>query len=263
MSIDWFTFTAQIINFLVLVWLLKRFLYKPIIDAMDEREKKLASAMDQSVAAQREAESAAEEHRRRTEELAHAKDDLLAEASRDVEKWQSERIREARSEVEEARSQWYHALDRDRQAFIREARLRVATHVRQLSNRVLKELADTGLESRAIEVFRNRMSQIDDDRRESIAEAIRDSQQRVCIRSGFPIPEDDRSRMIEFLRERVGADVDAEFHEDPELIFGIEVRAAGHKLSWSAREQLEQLEEEFVHSLDDALNRETAPETAA
>ena len=43
MKINWFTVAAQVLNFLVLVWLLKRFLYKPILKAIDDREKMIAA----------------------------------------------------------------------------------------------------------------------------------------------------------------------------------------------------------------------------
>ena len=42
MKIDWFTVFAQVINFLILVWLLKQFLYKPILNAIEARENKVA-----------------------------------------------------------------------------------------------------------------------------------------------------------------------------------------------------------------------------
>ena len=45
MLFDWFTFGAQTLNFLVLVWLMKRFLYKPILNAIDAREKRIALAL--------------------------------------------------------------------------------------------------------------------------------------------------------------------------------------------------------------------------
>ena len=45
MLFDWFTLIAQLVNFLVLVWLLKRYLYKPILDAIDERENLIASQL--------------------------------------------------------------------------------------------------------------------------------------------------------------------------------------------------------------------------
>jgi F-type H+-transporting ATPase subunit b len=45
MLIDWFTVGAQALNFIILVWLLKRFLYKPILDAIDAREKRIAAEL--------------------------------------------------------------------------------------------------------------------------------------------------------------------------------------------------------------------------
>ena len=43
MLIDGFTVGAQVLNFLILVWLMKRFLYQPILDAIDAREQRIAA----------------------------------------------------------------------------------------------------------------------------------------------------------------------------------------------------------------------------
>ena len=56
MLIDWFTVIAQVVNFLILVWLLKRFLYRPILDAIDAREKRIALALADADAKKVEAE---------------------------------------------------------------------------------------------------------------------------------------------------------------------------------------------------------------
>ena len=55
MLIDWFTVGAQVLNFLVLVWLMKRFLYKPILDAIDAREKGIATELADADAKKAEA----------------------------------------------------------------------------------------------------------------------------------------------------------------------------------------------------------------
>ena len=56
MQIDWFTVVAQIVNFLILVWLLKKFLYGPIIRAMDDRERRIASRLEEANARERQAQ---------------------------------------------------------------------------------------------------------------------------------------------------------------------------------------------------------------
>ena len=55
MSIDWITVAAQVANFLVLVWLLKRFLYRPILDGIDAREAEIAGRMQVAERARAEA----------------------------------------------------------------------------------------------------------------------------------------------------------------------------------------------------------------
>jgi F-type H+-transporting ATPase subunit b len=61
MLIDWFTVGAQVLNFLILVWLLKRFLYKPILHAIDEREKRIAKELADADAKKAEAEKERDE----------------------------------------------------------------------------------------------------------------------------------------------------------------------------------------------------------
>ncbi|MGA2191158.1 MAG: F0F1 ATP synthase subunit B, partial [Steroidobacteraceae bacterium] len=55
MLIDWFTVGAQALNFIILVWLLKRYLYKPILNAIDAREKRIAA--ESAAAGAREAQA--------------------------------------------------------------------------------------------------------------------------------------------------------------------------------------------------------------
>ena len=59
MLIDWFTVGAQALNFIILVWLLKRFLYKPILNAVDAREKRIAAELADADAKKAEAQKRA------------------------------------------------------------------------------------------------------------------------------------------------------------------------------------------------------------
>ena len=72
MLIDWFTVGAQALNFIILVWLLKRYLYKPILNAVDTREKRIAAEL-----ADAEAEKAREEFQHKNEEFDRQRADLL------------------------------------------------------------------------------------------------------------------------------------------------------------------------------------------
>ena len=74
MLFDGFTVAAQTLNFLVLVWLMKRFLYKPILDAIDAREKRIALALADAAAKKTEAQQERDEFQKKNEVFDQARD---------------------------------------------------------------------------------------------------------------------------------------------------------------------------------------------
>jgi len=81
MLIDWFTVVAQAVNFLILVWLLKRFLYRPVLAAIDAREQKIATQLAQATQREAQAQTEREEFQRRNETLAREREAILRKAS--------------------------------------------------------------------------------------------------------------------------------------------------------------------------------------
>ncbi|GAI08114.1 unnamed protein product, partial [marine sediment metagenome] len=101
MLIDSFTVIAQIINFLILVYLLKRFLFNRIIKIMDEREMQITGRMQDAEAAKEEAQKELEEQRRIREELQQKWNEMLAQAKKDAQKKREELVRVAREKIDE------------------------------------------------------------------------------------------------------------------------------------------------------------------
>jgi F-type H+-transporting ATPase subunit b len=180
MSIDWFTFTAQIINFLILVWLMKKFLYGPIIDAMDQREARVVARHDAAVAAEDGANRRELEYTEKIEDLANSREELVAENAREVESWRIDHLRRAREEVEDARQEWNRTLIRDKQTLIRELEQDVARHTTSVSRHVLRQLADADLQDRIVAVFLRRLGELDASTRQMLAHPP-DSDRRVVV----------------------------------------------------------------------------------
>src|SRR5512141_1356348 len=96
MLIDWFTVGAQALNFLILVWLLKRFLYKPILHAIDAREKRIAAELADADAKKAEAQKERDEFQKKNETFDQQRAALLSKAT-DEAKAEGQRL------IEEAR----------------------------------------------------------------------------------------------------------------------------------------------------------------
>ena len=115
MLIDWFTVIAQVLNFLILVWLLKHFLYKPILSAIDAREKKVADELADADAKEAEAQKEKEEFKRKNEEFDQQRAELLSKAKDEAKAELQRLLEEARREASDLRSKQQEALRSDKQ----------------------------------------------------------------------------------------------------------------------------------------------------
>ena len=85
MHLDWFVFFAQIVNFLILVYLLKRFLYGRIVKAMDNREAKIVARYQEAETLKQEAEKSAALYEEKNRILAEKQEELMNQAVQEAE----------------------------------------------------------------------------------------------------------------------------------------------------------------------------------
>ena len=254
MQIDWFTFTAQIVNFLVLVWLLKRFLYRPVLDAIDGREQAIADRLAVAEQRETEAEQTRESFEQQQADLSHLKESLLADAQQQADEWRTQRMNEMRAELDAARESWQQSLQREQGQFLDELKQRSIGEVQELTRHVLHELADQRLEEQVIQIFLTRLDEEQSDEQRFTSENDRPA----IVRTAFPLTDDDQAALTDEVRRSTGA-ANVRFEVDPNLICGIELVADDHKLQWSVDGYLDTLQ----HSIQSALRHETAAPTTS
>jgi len=241
MLIDWFTVVAQIINFLILVVLLKYLLYDRIIRAMDAREEKMQERMKKAENKEKEAEEEAEKHRREKEDFERKRKEMLSQVEEEAEEKRKEWSRKAREEVEGTRQKWQQSLERDQSAFLRELRQLAAREVYGISRRVLRELADQDIEKRMVDIFVSRIENLAEEKKKEIAAAIRE-EKKVTVQSAFEIPPNLRRKITRTIHEETGADGEISYRTDSDMMMGVELLIGGLKVSWSLENYLEALE---------------------
>jgi F-type H+-transporting ATPase subunit b len=251
MEINWFTVVAQIVNFLVLVWLLKHFLYGRIVSAMDEREEKIRSSIEEADAKKQEAQEEMQEYRKKNAELDDKRETLLSEAQKDAEEKRKELAEKARREVAQLARGWKEALAKERTAFLEDLQRRSARQVFKISRTVLSDLASAEMEKEIINGFIRRLQSIDEKTRDEIAASIRSSNNELLVLSSFEIPEKEREELSKAAKAAIPEKFELKFDLSEELICGIELRTEARKIAWSIAEYLEIQEEEFFGSLGD------------
>lgn len=257
MQFDWFTFGAQIINFAILLVLLRRFLYQPIMAAMRAREEKIAAHFQEAEAARQEAHREAELFQQKRDELAEQRANLMADATTDAQKQRKQLLSEARQEVDEMRKRWLATLGREKATHLHKIRQQMITQLFAIVQRALRELANATLEEQMLIVFAQRLQQMEHAERLALIQAVQNSRQRAVVRTAFDLGEKQRAALTSLLHDFFADDVQVLFEHAPDLLCGIELQVYGHRVSWSLHDYIETLEEQLT-DLFDAHNIEDA-----
>ena len=242
MLIDWFTVAAQALNFVVLVWLLRRFLYGPITRAMEQRQR----GIDEQIAAadRLRAEAAAEGERLRTErERFDAEREARERALREeLEEQRRAALASARAEADGLRDRWRAAVQRERDGFLQELRQQAGGQIIDVSRSTLRELADEDLEARVIDRFLVQLDGLDDEQRRTLEGAADGQDGPLEVRTAFEVPAALRDRIADTVSGHLERGHRVVFTVDPALLCGIELRIGGYALAWSLDDHLDELQ---------------------
>jgi len=256
MLIDWFTVIAQVLNFLILVWLLKHFLYKPILNAIDAREKRVADELANAAAKEAEAQKEKEEFKRKNEEFDQQRAALMNRAKDEAKAERQRLFEETRKEASDLRAKQQEALRNDKQNLNQAISRRAQQEVFAITRKVLKDLAGTSLEERTVNVFARRLHELTDEEKGQLTSALSASSDSTLVRTAFDLPQTQRDLIKKEIKEALGIEIQPRFETAPDLVNGIELITDGQKVSWSIADYLTSLEK----SIDELLKEQPRSE---
>jgi F-type H+-transporting ATPase subunit b len=254
MLIDWFTVGAQAINFLILVWLLKRFLYKPILDAIDARERRVAEQLSDADAKMAQAQKQRDDYLERNAAFDRERETLIAEADEKAKAESRRIIEDARRAAETLRAQRYRALEDEARNINGLIRDRAKDEVFAVARKALQDLAGDSLERRMVEAFLRRLADLPQAERAAI-EASLHGDGAPLVRSAFELPPDQRDAIETAIQKEFSTKTAIRFETAPDLIAGVELAAGGLKAGWSISEYLASMEDDLTRLQSEKMKR--------
>jgi F-type H+-transporting ATPase subunit b len=242
MLIDWFTVGAQVVNFLILVWLLKRFLYRPILDAIDAREKRIARELADADAKKAEAKMERDEFQRKNAEFEQQRNALMNKAEEEAKTERLHLLDEARQAADALSAKRQESLRIDAHNLNQDITRRTRQEVFAITRKALTDLATTSLEERLADVFARRLLEMDEPTKKSFGKSLKAATQPALVRSAFDLPEAQRAAIQQTLNQTFSTEINIRFETAPELISGIELISNGQKVAWSIADYLASLE---------------------
>ncbi len=242
MLIDWFTVGAQVINFLILVWLLKRFLYHPILDAIDARERRIAQELADADMQKAEAAQSRDEFQRKNAVFDKERAALLNQATQAAQAERKRMLDVARQEAVALSAKRQETMRSEAQALHQEIRIRTQQEVFAIVRKALSDLAGATLEERMVDVFVGRLQALNADEKQALIFALQPAPLPLVVRSTFELPAAQQSAVEAQVKALLGSAIEVRFETSPNLVSGIELSSDGQKIAWSIANYLTELE---------------------
>ena len=253
MSVNWTIVVAQILNFLILVWLLKRFLYGPILQAMENRQKHLEETQEAANRTSEEAEDTLQAYTTLTADLEAEKHQIISLAKSTAEEDRQEYLEHARNEVDHLKQEWIQAMRREQAAFLQQGRLLIGREACQLARTVLRELAGTELEKVIVAMFISKLHGLPPELRQQMRAARGPDSSVTRVHSSFVLDNTQRECLVDTLQQVLERPPMADFVVSDRLIAGIELDVSGYHFGWSIEDSMHDLEQSLQRFVERAI----------
>lgn len=239
MLLDWFTVGAQIVNFVILVWLMKHFLYQPILTAIDAREKKIAAELARADEISQAATDAKKEFDGKNAEFDQQRKQLMTDAitaANDEGKRLEEEARRRADTFEQKQQATVHDKLQEQLTSLRTT---TQKELFAISKDALRDLADTDIEAHMVKTFSKQLHAMPDEQKQTLQKAINAGE--LTISSSHTLSTEQQSLLRSDVQQCLDIKTDILFNEKPGLISGIELKAGGMKLGWNIADYIDSL----------------------
>ncbi|MBF0498559.1 MAG: hypothetical protein HQM09_00365 [Candidatus Riflebacteria bacterium] len=242
MPFNWFTFIAQIVNFTILVWLLKRFLYKPILQIMEERQLKVMTELREAERKRVEADEERQKYVRLQLDFDRVRDEKLNLETKEAQERREKVIQEAVQEIQSMKAQWNKELEHEKEQLRKNIVTIARKEVFDLTRQVLMALSESSLEELICKVFLRRLQHLSLEENQIVSNLCNASTEKIYIRSSFDLSPEAQDQMRHCIENETKNSGRLLFQVVPELICGVELIIGSLKISWNISDYITSLE---------------------
>ena len=238
MQLDWSTFVLEIINFLILVWLLKRFLYQPVLNVIEKRRQKIEAELAQAAKGQKEAETLKQQYETRLADWEQEKRGSLDALEQQISQERSKRLQQLDDELEQQRLK-YKARDEQQQAQWRsQAEVEALQLGGAFATRLLQALAGPELDQRLQQLFIDQLASLPEDALKELRQGWQDGV-KIEVVSATPLDAARQQAIRQALEQKLGhSDGQWQFSQDEKLMAGLRISIGGWMLQANLQDEL-------------------------
>jgi F-type H+-transporting ATPase subunit b len=243
MQIDWWTLALQTVNFLVLVWLLGRFLYQPVREVIEQRKQLAERAFAEVDKQKSEAEAARQSFEQAREQLLQERQDMLKKVHEELETERHEAFDVAEHEAEKLLEVARGALAREREVALAVVREQIAELAVELASDLLTRVGSSASTGIILEQFERQLRDMPADERERLRKDLSADSARLTVVTAVSLTSGEQEQWTDRLCASLGQKDKTDFAIDPEILGGAEIRFPHAVLKFTWADQLQKARE--------------------
>ncbi len=256
MSIDLFTFFAQMFNLLLLLYLLRRFLYLPVLKAVDERQKFIERELKKTASSHKEALRLEAGCKQKMAEIDAQKQNILSQTRAEAAVLAEKLANEAKAQFETDKSQWKQRLAGEQKTFELAMQNLILEHFNKLADGALKQMADVSLNDLMIDKLKEKISALSVRKKQEFAAAYQNKKQ-LFVRSAQKISAEQKQKIKDFLRVQLELPEETKFkfEVDKKLVCGVALQADEQLIDWNLAGYMNEFQKNMQNDVQQLINR--------
>ena len=256
MGIDLVTLIAQIINLVVLIWLMKRFLYQPILKMVSERQALIDAEIKRAHQARQEALLQEAQYNKKLSDFEAKRSEMLSQVRQEVDAFQQKLLTESKQAIAYSRKNWQAELEQEKQSFDVTLQAAIVKNFKIFASDALQDMAGIELSSLVLKKFKEKMQKISKTSYKQMQDNILKNG-KVIVSTDTKLDNQTKADIKAFLTDFfvLQNDVKFEFKEDAELICGIQIQVGEHQTSWNLKNYLEAFEDNMDAAFNELLHQ--------
>lgn len=238
MELDLSTFLLEVFNFLVLVWILHRFLYRPVLAAIERRKAAVAKTLADAGSKEEQARALEAKYQRRLSDWAAEKEQLLAKLQDEIAGQRAQLTAALQTEIDRQRGKEQILAARRMDDARRQAESEGTAQAVRFASRLLERVATQDVEDKLVQMVIEDLPRLSAERLDALRSAGRDGGHKHTVASAYPLPPARQSEVAAVLEEIAKCNLAVGFVQDPELIAGLRIDIGPWVLQANVREEL-------------------------
>lgn len=238
MELNWSTFALELLNFLVLVWILKRFLYKPVLDVIQKRRAGIEKTLEDARELKAEAQGLQNRYESRLADWDVERQQARDALAHEIEQERGKRLSELQTSLDQEREKARVAEERRLSDLGRQAEQTALANGARFATRLLEQVASPELQSRIFAAMLEALSALPEGRIRSLSGNAKVAD-GIVVTSAYPLSTEQRGRLQEMLTQAMQADTQLRFEVDATLLAGLRVTVGAWVLGMNLADELE------------------------